>query len=132
LITITAAAFTNGSSCWTCRDEENFADMTFEVSRAISANHPSLPGHFPDAPLVPAVLILDEVLAALRDKRKDCQLTAIRAVKFLHPLKPEQLFTICLSVSTRNAGEVNFCCRIGDRAIAEGQLEIHCGTEVTL
>ena len=106
--------------------------MTFEVNRTISANHPSLPGHFPGAPLVPGVLILDEVLAALRDKHKDCQLTAIRAVKFLHPLKPEQLFTICLSVSTRNAREVNFCCRIDDRAIAEGQLEIHCGREVTL
>jgi 3-hydroxyacyl-[acyl-carrier-protein] dehydratase len=105
--------------------------MTFEVSRTISANHPSLPGHFPGAPLVPGVLILDEVLAALRDKRKDCQLSAIRAVKFLHPLKPEQLFTICLSVSTDDTSEVNFCCRIDDRVIVEGQLEIRCGTKGT-
>ena len=58
--------------------EENFADMTFELRRSITADHPSLPGHFPDAPLVPGVLILDEVLAALRDWQKDCQLTAIR------------------------------------------------------
>ena len=69
-----------GSSCWSCWHEENFVDMTFEVSRTISANHPSLPGHFPGAPLVPGVLILDEVLAALRDKHNGCQLTAIRAV----------------------------------------------------
>lgn len=104
--------------------------MTFEVSRTISANHPSLPGHFPGAPLVPGVLILDEVLAALRDKHKDCQLSTIRAVKFLHPLKPQQLFTICLSVSTDDTREVNFCCRIDDRVIVEGQLEIKCGTMV--
>jgi 3-hydroxyacyl-[acyl-carrier-protein] dehydratase len=105
--------------------------MTFEVSRTISANHPSLPGHFPGVPLVPGVLILDEVFAALREKHKGSQLAAIRAVKFLHPLKPEQLFTICLSVSTDDASKVNFCCRIEGRVIVEGQLEIYCGTKVT-
>jgi 3-hydroxyacyl-[acyl-carrier-protein] dehydratase len=105
--------------------------MTFEVRRAIMADHPSLPGHFPDAPLIPGVLILDEVLAALRDRHKDCQLTAIRTVKFLQPLKPEQLFTICFSARNDNAGHVNFCCRIEGRVIVEGQLEVYCGTKVT-
>src|SRR6266702_7902328 len=71
--------------------------MTFEVRRIISADHPSLPGHFPGAPLVPGVVILDEVLAALAEWREGCQLIVIRAVKFLVPLKPEQPFTICLS-----------------------------------
>jgi len=104
--------------------------MTLEVRRAITADHPSLPGHFPDAPLVPGVLILDEVLAALRDWRKDCQLTAIRTVKFLQPLKPEQPFTICLSTSNDDATRVNFCCRIEGHAMAEGQLEVYCKTKV--
>src|SRR5262249_7743176 len=105
--------------------------MTFEVSRAISADHPSLPGHFTGAPLVPGVLILDEVLAALRDRHKDCQLTAIQAVKFLQPLKPEQLFTICLSASTDGASKVNFCCRIEGRVIVEGQIEVNWGAKAT-
>lgn len=105
--------------------------MTFEVRRAITADHPSLPGHFPSAPLVPGVLILDEVLAALRDRRKDCQLTAIRTVKFLQPLKPEQPFTICFSASNDDGGQLNFCCRIEGRVIVEGQLEVYCETEVT-
>jgi 3-hydroxyacyl-[acyl-carrier-protein] dehydratase len=98
--------------------------MTFEVRRAIMADHPSLPGHFPDAPLVAGVLILDEVLAALRDWQTDYELTAIRAVKFLQPLKPEQQFTICLSASNGDPSEINFCCRIEGRVIAEGQLEV--------
>ena len=106
--------------------------MTFEARRAITADHPSLPGHFPDAPLVPGVLILDEVLAALRDWQKDCQLTAIRAVKFLQPLKPEQPFTICLSTNNDDATGINFCCRIEGCVIVEGQLEIHSGTKVIL
>jgi len=98
--------------------------MTFEVRHVIRANHPSLAGHFPGTPLVPGVLILDEVLAALQDWHKDCELTAIRMVKFLQPLKPEQLFTICFSMSNDDANEVNFCCRIEDRVIVEGRLEV--------
>ena len=98
--------------------------MTFEARRAIGADHPSLPGHFPGAPLVPGVVILDEVLAALLEWRKDCQLTGIRAVKFLVPLKPEQTFTICFSASDDGGGDVNFSCRVEDRAIVEGRLEV--------
>ena len=105
--------------------------MTFELRRSITADHPSLPGHFPDAPLVPGVLILDEVLAALRDWRKDCQLTAIRTVKFLQPLKPEQPFTICLSMSNDDATGINFSCRIQGHLIVEGQLEVCCRTKMT-
>ena len=105
--------------------------MTFEVRRAITADHPSLPGHFPDATLVPGVLILDEVLAALRDRQRDCRLAAIRTVKFLQPLRPEQRFTICFSASNAEASEVNFYCRIEDCVIAEGQLEVYRGTRVT-
>jgi len=104
--------------------------MTFEVRRAISADHPSLPGHFPDAPLVPGVVILDEVLGALLEWRRDCRLTGIRAVKFLVPLKPDQTFSICLSTSNGGASEVNFSCRIEDRVIVEGQLEVRYGDKV--
>jgi 3-hydroxyacyl-[acyl-carrier-protein] dehydratase len=109
----------------------NFADMTFEVRRAIMADHPSLPGHFPDGPLVPGVLILDEVLAALRLWHQDYELTAIRAVKFLQPLKPEQQFTIRLSANNNGASAVDFCCRIEGRVIVEGQFEVRCSTRLT-
>ena len=105
--------------------------MTFEVHHAIAADHPSLPGHFPDAPLVPGVLILDEVRAALHDWQKDYELTAIRTAKFLQPLKPEQQFAICLSANNDHPSEVNFCCRIDGRVIAEGQLEVYYRTKVT-
>jgi 3-hydroxyacyl-[acyl-carrier-protein] dehydratase len=103
--------------------------MIFEVRRVIRADHPTLPGHFPDAPLVPGVVILDEVLAALMEWRENSQLTGIRTVKFLAPLKPEQPFTICLSAENERSGEVNFCCRAEDRVIVEGRLEVGCGAE---
>jgi 3-hydroxyacyl-[acyl-carrier-protein] dehydratase len=98
--------------------------MTFEAIRLIRADHPSLPGHFPGAPLVPGVVILDEVLATLAEWRENSQLSGIRLVKFLAPLQPEQAFTISLSVKNAHAAEVNFCCRAEDRVIVEGQLEV--------
>src|SRR5438874_12991632 len=105
--------------------------MTFEVRCAITADHPSLPGHFPDAPLVPGVLILDEVRAALLDWQKDYELAAIPTVTFLQPLKAEQQFTICFSANNDETSEVNFCCSIEGRVIAEGQLEVYCRTKGT-
>src|SRR6266516_2960645 len=100
--------------------------MNCEVRRTIGADHPSLPGHFPGTPIVPGVVILDEIVAALTGWRKDSRLTVIRVVKFLVPLRAEQPFTICLSASQDAESEVDFCCRVEDRVIVEGRLEICC------
>jgi 3-hydroxyacyl-[acyl-carrier-protein] dehydratase len=96
--------------------------------RTISADHPSLPGHFPGTPIVPGVVILDELLAALTEWREDSHVTAIRAVKFLAPLKPQQPFTICLSAGQDAEDEVDFSCRVDDRVIVEGRLQVCYGT----
>jgi 3-hydroxyacyl-[acyl-carrier-protein] dehydratase len=100
--------------------------MSFEICRAIRADHPSLAGHFPGAPIVPGVVILDEVAAALAQWRKECQLTGIPAVKFLLPLKPEQPFTISLTPAKGAKAVVDFCCRTDGHMIVEGRLEISC------
>jgi 3-hydroxyacyl-[acyl-carrier-protein] dehydratase len=104
--------------------------MIFEVRRLIRSDHPTLPGHFPGAPLVPGVVILDEVLAALTEWRENSQLTGIRTVKFLAPLRPEQPFTIRLSAENERSSEVNFCCRAGDRIVVEGRLQVAWGAEL--
>jgi len=57
----------------------------------VPADHPSLPGHFPGRPLVPGVLLLDHVLAAI--EAQDPALGALGPlrlpqVKFLQPLLP--------------------------------------------
>jgi 3-hydroxyacyl-[acyl-carrier-protein] dehydratase len=102
--------------------------MSFEVRRTISAGHPSLPGHFPGTPIIPGVVILDEVFAAVNEWREDARITVIEAVKFLVPLKPEQPFTICLSSGKKARDEVDFRCRVEDRVIVEGRLQISCRT----
>ena len=109
--------------------EQQQFGTTFEVRRVIRADHPSLPGHFPGTPLVPGVVILDEVLEVLIEWRRNSQLTGIRTVKFLAPLMPEQPFMISLSAKNESASEINFCCRAEDRVIVEGRLEVCWGAK---
>jgi 3-hydroxyacyl-[acyl-carrier-protein] dehydratase len=55
----------------------------------IPSDHPAFAGHFPGTPIVPGVVLLDEVLQVLS---KDMALTVtdwqISSVKFLSPLTP--------------------------------------------
>jgi 3-hydroxyacyl-[acyl-carrier-protein] dehydratase len=102
--------------------------MNFEVRRTIGADHPSLPGHFPGAAIVPGVVILDEVFAALTEWREDSHPTVISTVKFLAPLKPDQPFTICLVVSEPPESEVAFRCHVEDRVIVDGRLQVRYGS----
>jgi 3-hydroxyacyl-[acyl-carrier-protein] dehydratase len=57
----------------------------------VPADHPSLPGHFPGQPVVPGVVILDEVAAFAAELYGGaCHVARIPQVKFVAPLLPEQ------------------------------------------
>jgi 3-hydroxyacyl-[acyl-carrier-protein] dehydratase len=96
--------------------------MAFESQRSVPANHPSLPGHFPGEPIVPAVVILEEITAALAQWNSDYRLAGIRTVKFLAPLRPDQLFTIALSWRHDSDDEVDVSCGTEDGTIVQGRL----------
>jgi len=63
-----------------------FTEKQFLISRT----HPCLEGHFPNNPIVPGVVILDEVVAIILRYNKEYKLKKILNVKFLQPLKAEQ------------------------------------------
>lgn len=54
----------------------------------IAADHPSLPGHFPGRPIVPGVVLLDRVYAAIEAAHGPLGATRLSQVKFLQPLLP--------------------------------------------
>ncbi len=54
----------------------------------IAHDHPSLPGHFPDRPLVPGVVLLDRVLDAIEAAHGPLGALALPQVKFMQPLLP--------------------------------------------
>jgi predicted hotdog family 3-hydroxylacyl-ACP dehydratase len=96
--------------------------IVFEIHCRVPADHPSLPGHFPDEPIVPGVVILDEVAGALSQWRQS-RITHIHLAKFLSPLKPEKIFTISFANPSR-AAQVGFRCQVENRPIVEGCLEV--------
>jgi len=58
-------------------------------SLRIPAEHPSLPGHFPGNPVVPGVVLLDQVASAL-ERAGAGRFARIAAVKFIAPLRPDE------------------------------------------
>ena len=79
--------------------------MTSEITQSlrIAAAHPALPGHFPGNPIVPGVVLLDHVAAAL--EKDGARLARIGVVKFLTPLKPEEDATLAIA---RDGARVTF------------------------
>ncbi|HSH86804.1 MAG TPA: hypothetical protein VK958_06065 [Methylophilus sp.] len=73
----------------------------------IPIDHPAFAGHFPGTPIVPGVVLLDEVLYALR---RDIGLTVtdwqISSVKFLSPLTPGE--SVSLEYEQLANGNIKF------------------------
>ena len=60
----------------------------------IPSTHPSLPGHFPGNPIVPGVVLLDRVAAAV--EKSGARIAKIGVVKFMTPLKPGEDATLAI------------------------------------
>jgi 3-hydroxyacyl-[acyl-carrier-protein] dehydratase len=92
-----------------------------ELRVTIDLNHPSLSGHFPGNPIVPAVVILSEVIEAVRQTTaRAIDVSIIPEAKFLSPLIPGEELSIILQQDGEN--NVTFTCRVGSRLVAKGRL----------
>lgn len=56
----------------------------------VPASHPSLPGHFPGRPVVPGVLLLAQVQAAIEAAHGPLPVLRLPQAKFVRPLLPEE------------------------------------------
>ncbi|MGM0593506.1 MAG: 3-hydroxyacyl-ACP dehydratase FabZ family protein [Pseudomonadota bacterium] len=94
----------------------------YQTQCHITADHPALPGHFPGAPLVPGVVILERVAGAVVQWLGGGAVAAVQSAKFVSPLLPQQPLTISL----RRKGEetVAFRCHVGERLVAQGSLAL--------
>lgn len=96
--------------------------MTHERVVVIPAQHPSLPGHFPGNPVVPGVVMLNEVIDTVRQLDPQAIMTGLPAVKFVSPLKPGEALTI--RVERNGEGDVEFSCHVEARLIARGTIQV--------
>ena len=87
----------------------------------IGVDHPSLAGHFPGHPVVPGVVMLGEIMNAIREMAKETiEFVGMPSAKFMTPLNPGEPLTITLAQQDDEATE--FTCTTGSRLIASGCL----------
>lgn len=97
--------------------------MRVEIEAVIDPAHPALPGHFPGNPVVPAVVLLERVAAAIEQAYgPQARLARLPAVKFLAPLAPGEPFRIVLE--RPRAGPIRFTLVRDGKAFAVGSAEI--------
>lgn len=88
---------------------------------AIATDHPSLAGHFAGNPVVPGVLLLDEVVQRLEDA-SGCDMMRIQHVKFTSVLKPgERADAQCAVAGERASFRVSVLRGATSVLIAEGR-----------
>ena len=93
----------------------------------IPETHPSLGGHFPDHPIVPGVVILNEIMESIReDSSIPIRFLGVPAAKFLSPLRPGEALVI--QIDEDGAGSTSFLCTVGTRVVASGSLSYELAT----
>ena len=94
--------------------------MTYTFT--IQASHPSLKGHFPNNPIVPGVVILDEVINIVKTLKPELTITSMPMVKFLHPLLAEQQVTV--EITEKSDNKISFNCSHDEIKLVTGQLAL--------
>ncbi len=89
----------------------------------VSADHPSLPGHFPGRPIVPGVLLLAEIFARLAEAHPGFAVAALEQAKFLRPVRPGEV--VALVTRMGEDGRVHFTGAIADEAALRGVVRMH-------
>lgn len=92
-----------------------------QVILPIAADHPAFTGHFPGAPIVPGVVLLDEVLHAIGIALgADLSACQISSAKFLSPARPGEPVQVQFEALAN--GSVRFDVISNERKVATGSV----------
>ncbi len=95
--------------------------MKKQTPLKIAANHPAFAGHFPGTPIVPGVMLLNEIMHAVAlDTGLIETAWQISSVKFLSPLKPDE--SVMIQHEQLANGTLKFEVLDGNRQIVIGSL----------
>ena len=93
----------------------------------IKKTHPCLEGHFPGNPIVPGVVILDEITSLVRLENRDSKIIGFSNVKFLKPISAEQLIEIAFNTKKENKESIfslKFTAYYMNNAVAQGIIKL--------
>ena len=86
----------------------------------VAADHPSLPGHLPGRPIVPGVVLLDEVAALVAPE--GWRAAGFPSVRFLRPVRPGDVVEVGFAESSPGAGR--FSGSVGGDLVLEGRIDL--------
>ena len=81
-----------------------------------------MPGHFPGRPLVPGVMLLEQVAAGLRAWRGQ-RLARVLEAKFVVPLLPEETARLRLTLAGSDGSRIRFEIHRAGTLLARGLVE---------
>lgn len=90
------------------------------VERFIPLDHPAAQGHFPGNPIIPAAVLLSEVLDAIEPVLGPAKLPLrIKSAKFPAPTRPGS--NVVIEVQRTGAETVRMVCRVEDVIVMTGE-----------
>lgn len=91
----------------------------------IDPDHPALPGHFPGQPVVPGVVVLDRVLAAIEAAHGPLGPLRLPQVKFVQPLLPGEAARIEIEPAGLEGAPPRWRFRVlrGEVVVASGDVQ---------
>ena len=91
------------------------------ITLTVAVEHPALSGHFPGAPIVPGVLLLDEMVRVAQAQPGHASARwRIGSAKFLKPVRPGELLT--LEHEALPNGSLRCCVSRAGQPVAQGVL----------
>lgn len=93
-----------------------------EHSFMVPKDHPSLEGHFPNNPIVPGVVSLDNIIQGLISYFPNYRVGKISHVKFLLPITSQKTYTV--HYSKQKANFYRFTCFNHSNKVIAGELEL--------
>ena len=115
--------------------EVNLEERKIVGQKNVTINEQFFQGHFPDAPIMPGVLLLEAlaqtggILAHLlgKDQGKIAVLLKIDEAKFRSPVKPGDIVHLHCHMAhiTTKAGKTVGEAKVGDRVVASARLVLH-------
>jgi 3-hydroxyacyl-[acyl-carrier-protein] dehydratase len=95
--------------------------MSAPTLLTVPAEHPALTGHFPGAPVLPGVLLLDEVVRAVEiDSTVIGARWRIGTAKFVRPVRPGE--TLSFGHERQPNGSIRFSISRAGQPVAHGVL----------